>query len=155
MATGEKHAAITQTLALSTVVALAYAMGDVSTAVLAGGGCLAGLLIEPDLDVDGITQSERLLLKNILPLGIVWYILWYPYAWVIPHRSKVSHFPILGTLGRVLHLSLWVFAIAALLGQADALYAWLQTVPLPYWAALAAGLAVADVGHWFADGMPS
>jgi uncharacterized metal-binding protein len=155
MATGEKHAAITQTLALSTVVAVAYAMGNVSTAVLAGGGCLAGLLIEPDLDVDGITQSERLLLKNILPLGVVWYIVWYPYAWVISHRSRISHFPILGTLGRLLYLSLWVFTIAALLGQVGALYGWLQTVPLPYVAAFVAGLVIADVGHWIADGMPS
>ena len=108
-----------------------------------GVGALAGILLSPDLDQDGLTNSETVVFRRSRILGHTFFIYWYLYAIVIKHRSPWSHFPILGTVVRVAYLSpLW----------------WLLFIkvglPIPYLAIPALiGLAVADLLHWLRDGM--
>lgn len=69
-------------------------------------GAFCGLVVEPDLDQD----------YQAAPLGTMretggdvlarlWQLYWTPYARLIPHRSLLSHGPIIGTLGRMLYLA--------------------------------------------------
>src|SRR5512138_3620962 len=71
-------------------------------------GCLAGLIVTPDLDIRRITYAERLVRRSGGRLGRflaeLWYALWWPYAHLVPyHRHPLSHFPLVGTLLRVLY----------------------------------------------------
>jgi uncharacterized metal-binding protein len=65
---------------------------------LAASFLFSGLMFGPDLDIQSVqTQRWR------------WFQwLWQPYRKLVPHRSLLSHGPILGTLGRVLYLGSWV-----------------------------------------------
>ncbi|WP_370455492.1 DUF2227 family putative metal-binding protein [Synechococcus sp. RSCCF101] len=69
--------------------------------LLPGGG----LWLSPDLD----TRSRAL--RRWGPLGWIWW----PYRRLLPHRSPISHAPLLGTAGRLLLLIVWCGAAAALL----------------------------------------
>jgi uncharacterized metal-binding protein len=70
-----------------------------------------------------------------------------PYARLIKHRSPISHFPILGTLGRLFYLFV-AAAIPAYFGYrlrapSDAFW------PLFGWGIV--GLALSDTGHYIFD----
>jgi uncharacterized metal-binding protein len=68
------------------------------TLALAASFLFSGLMFGPDLDIQSV-QTQR--------WG--WFQwLWQPYRKFVPHRSLLSHGPILGTLGRVLYLGFWV-----------------------------------------------
>jgi uncharacterized metal-binding protein len=125
-----------------------YALGA-PTSVTWGltGGCLAGVLLTPDLDVDNPVHSHAIVDRRIgcLP-GLIWRVLWYPYAKSIPHRHWLSHAPIIGTLLRVMYIALPTWAVLTLLGYPKI---WLY---LPdCWLGVLIGLAVSDALHWAAD----
>jgi uncharacterized metal-binding protein len=65
---------------------------------LSGGYLFSGLMFGPDLDLYSIHYKRWGWLR--------W--LWRPYQQAIKHRSIWSHGPIVGTIGRILYLSLWV-----------------------------------------------
>ncbi|MEO1399640.1 MAG: DUF2227 family putative metal-binding protein [Cyanobacteria bacterium J06635_1] len=134
MTTGLNHDRITIALSAG-LTGSALAVGPYALA--AAGGALAGLWLSPDLDLPKCRARRRW--RNI---GLGW--LWWPYDKLLPHRSPWSHWPIVGTAGRLLYLG-W-----PLLGWGDPV--WL--IWWPWFAAAAVGLAVADVGHWVADGCP-
>lgn len=92
---------------------------------LIGLGCLLGVLLTPDLDL-----SENEHARNL------WYLLWWPYGKLLHHRSRLSHFPGLGTLIRVAYV-LWPIWVG-----------W--RFWLPPWEILV-GLVMADVLHALAD----
>jgi uncharacterized metal-binding protein len=107
-------------------------------------GCLAGIPLTPDLDQEGISTSEYWIIKWTCGLGFLWTMLWFPYALACPHRSFVSHFPIVSTLIRLLYLGFFI-AVACYFGM-----------PFPelnlYLAAYAVlGLIISDVAHWALD----
>lgn len=88
-----------------------------TVAIASGASFLfSGLMFGPDLDIHS---------KQYRRWGLLRWI-WIPYQRYIPHRSWLSHGPIVGTAGRVLYLGgffgvgLAVFAIAR--GQAWADY---------------------------------
>ena len=165
MADGKTHALGTQALAVllfsaevmngkingySFLPVLAY------SAVLAGG-TLLGTVLTPDLDVNAGSISEDEV-REISPFGEnLWWIYWYPYRMILPHRSPFSHWPIIGTIGRLVYISLpyWVglgityfvstmwFNVLAQNGI------WLIT--LPYFQVAMLGLAGADLLHFFMD----
>ncbi|QFZ91100.2 metal-binding protein [Synechococcus elongatus] len=83
---------------------------DVSL-VLSGSYLFAGLMFGPDLDVRS-RQSQR--------WGPLRWI-WLPYRRCLRHRSWFSHGPILGTVGRVLYLGLWLLLFLLLIEGAIAL----------------------------------
>lgn len=129
MTTGINHRKITLLVAVPVSLCVAYAFhaGDLGIAQ-AGLGAAAGLIINPDLDMEG---GEF----------VLWRLLWWPYRVAIPHRSLFSHGPIIGTLGRVAYLYAFVLITCILFGL---------KVPIPPgWAVI--GLMIADTLHALAD----
>jgi uncharacterized metal-binding protein len=76
---------------------------------------VGGYLLSPDIDLENSKPS-----KNWLFLSPIWY----PYRvlsghrdhsfWATIRRGSFSHFPIIGTLSRMLYVFLMVFGIAIL-----------------------------------------
>jgi uncharacterized metal-binding protein len=114
------------------------------TAAACALGCVLGVPLTPDLDQEGLNSSEHSIIKWTFGLGFIWVMLWYPYARLCKHRSPLSHWPLLGTLGRLLYMTVFV-GIAVALG-------W-KIPPLP--TALLSwglgGLALSDGAHWLLD----
>ena len=85
-------------------------------------------------------------------LAGLWFAVWWPYARLIPrHRHPLSHFPLVGTAGRVIYLS----AILVLLWFAAGFMAPMPALSWPapdsaLWWGLA-GLAVVDALHALMD----
>jgi uncharacterized metal-binding protein len=147
MASGRVHAACSLALAALSFGVVASVSDDFGAATACASGCLLGILLTPDLDQEGLSFSEQTLIKATLGLGYLWLMLWYPYAKLIKHRSPLSHFPILGTAGRLLYLFI-VAAIPAYFGYR------LQAPPDHWWPILGwivAGIALSDAGHWIFD----
>lgn len=64
-------------------------------------GNITGLLISPDLDVDKGNISDSIIRKVSRPAQWIWRKFWTPYSLALPHRSTLSHFPVLSTLVRL------------------------------------------------------
>lgn len=95
-------------------------------------GAFAGLLLSPDLDVDGGNISDYFIRDVHSVLEFIWDVWWYVYRRVVGHRSFFSHFPVVGTVIRVLYFFPAFFAIKA-------------------YPPLFLGLLVADVIHFLMD----
>ena len=149
MATGKEHAKASRKLAPVVGVATAVFTGSVIGGVAAAAGCLAGIVLSPDLDIEGITISERKVLQSSRLLGGVWMAIWYPYAVLIPHRSPLSHWPVLGTVLRLLYLYGVAWLATAVYPPLGEWVQWLATgrYLLPF----TIGLAASDVAHWWMD----
>jgi uncharacterized metal-binding protein len=65
---------------------------------VSGGFLFSGLIFGPDLDLYSFHYKRWGMLR--------W--MWRPYQKAIKHRSIWSHGPIIGTIGRILYLGLWV-----------------------------------------------
>ena len=103
MASGRTHAAVT--VVASTLIA-ASAIEYGPTMLPVSIGCMIGLIINNDLDVDGVTHSEALVRRNVGGLiGALWFLLWYVYARWIPHRDWKSHAPVVSTIIRLMYLT--------------------------------------------------
>ena len=165
MADGKTHSSATQILAVLLFASEAtygklngYFLEPtlIYSAVLAGGAML-GLILTPDLDVNAGSISEDEL-REISPFGEnLWWIYWFPYRQILPHRSPFSHWPIIGTIGRLLYISIpyWIgLAIAYVLDPPT--FSWLAQagiwlITLPYFRVAVLGLAGADTLHFFMD----
>lgn len=91
-------------------------------------GALLGLWLSPDLDT--VSDPYRM-------WGVLRFV-WWPYQKFFAHRSFWTHFPVVGTLGRVLYLSPFI------------LVAW-QFIGLRCFAELVVGLCLADLLHYLMD----
>jgi len=155
MASGSVHTTVTVAATVPTFAVAAYVTRDPGLAALAAAGTLSGVLLSPDLDHDDITISEGILWRVSPALGIPFTIAWTPYAKLLPHRSPLSHWPIVGTLGRVLYVLALLLLVQVHLRAVgvrfDALF-WTRWPAAS--AAFIAGLAVSDALHWIADGFP-
>ena len=177
MVTGKRHAAAGRagilagsTLAVALQFGLGLGWGPVAAAI---AGLVAGYVVTPDIDMSESTVEERRV--RHVPIigwlvGPVWRALWWPYAWVLPHRSKLSHAPLISTLGRMVYVAGIVtmvrLLVAVIVGQ-GVTYGHLLTVIWSYslsnlvtllwpWslgslAALYVGWAAQDVVHWVMD----
>lgn len=104
---GRVHAAIT--IATASGVIAPYAIVNLDgNPYWYIAGCVVGLLVTPDLDIDKGNISDSFLRKVFPPIQWVWRTIWFPYAKLLPHRSPLSHFPILGTLLRIGYIFLIV-----------------------------------------------
>ena len=113
-------------------------------------GCLAGVLLTPDLDVNNgsISNHHARRMFGALP-GLVWEVIWKPYSWIIPHRSPLSHMPVIGTAIRLMYLSCVIYLLLRLVGIF--LPAIIPTV-LPWWFTPAfLGLTLSDTAHFLMD----
>lgn len=147
MPNGTTHARATLALALASGAA-AYALDHPWAHVIAlSSGALAGLILTPDLDVDDGCISNEIVRENAgRPLGFLWAVYWKPYSRLIPHRSVLSHLPLLGTLIRLAYLAILPALIFVLSG------AGFPRAEFPAWGVWAvAGLALADTLHFLMD----
>lgn len=151
MPSGKVHAK--HSTLLAPVVGLTFVVADgVLPGLAAGFGCMSGIVLSPDLDIDTWTESEKAVIRESRPLGWLFFSLFYPYARILSHRSPWSHWPVVGTLGRlgylVLVLSPLAYVLWLILGKPDAtLPSQVQHV-LFCWGT---GLSVSDTAHWIAD----
>lgn len=154
MASGKIHGRVTVTLSPMAGL-LSYLMsGDLYTGLLGLVGCLIGLFIEPDLDVNHTTSSERRLLRTFTPLGLIWIAIWNPYGKLIPHRHPVSHYPVISTIIRyiylvaVLSIPFLLFAIitGVRISSIDIIYKYRYEMG---W--ILFGNMISDIGHWVLD----
>ena len=137
----------------ATLPAATLAAGVLPTgrALALAAGCLSGLLLSPDLDIDHGNISYKIVRDSVgcLP-GALWKLFWWPYARLIPHRSLLSHGLLVGTLLRLLYL----FAVPWLLWCLASLLAPLPPLPIPHWSWLpyaVAGLIASDSLHSVMD----
>ncbi len=152
MPNGNIHNLSTTALAVTLPVAV-FAAGilPAGRVVALSVGCLAGLLLSPDLDIDKGNISYRIIRRSMgcLP-GLLWKLFWMPYARFIPHRSWMSHGPIVGTLLRLIYL----FGAPALLWG---LVSFVTPMPvfaapqLPWLPYMVLGLMAADTLHTVMD----
>lgn len=155
MPSGAIHGKITMALTPAVVVATASVTQSIPYSLCAGTGCLLGLIIEPDLDVDHITQSEGRVIRKLGCIGYAYASLWMIYALAIPHRSWVSHLPPFGTIFRTVYLLAWILPIYAILlyafgGVFERLALWVLS-NLDYFLAGWVGLLASDTAHFIAD----
>jgi len=134
MPDGKTHAIGTGMIASGTVAAGLYFMLPADVVGMIVIGELATLIINPDLD-----QAEAR--KGCLAA------LFWPYGKLIPHRSWLSHFPVVGTFIRVGYIyGLWF--LAAYLAKVH--FGVLVNVQmLSFW--LFAGMALSDTFHAVLD----
>ena len=159
MASGRQHLDATHTLAwvalLVTPAASAWLAGapvteyDVLLGAAAFLACKFSVKNGPDLDLVGVTISEKEAVRVWgRVLGTLWFMVWLPYARLIPHRHWMSHAPVIGTLGRLLWL-LWLPAfVLAAYDHGPALLAWVQTGAA---ATVVVWLVISDGLHWIMD----
>lgn len=141
---GKAHTSAT--LAITGLLCLAYALQpDELSALYAAMGSAVTLLVHPDLDVDGLDRNEHALVKRTMGLGFLWLMLWYPYARVFKHRG-VSHWPIVGTLTRVLYLG--VLLTVALMVTGMQMY--IEDV-VDIGGYVVGGMMISDFVHWWMD----
>lgn len=84
----------------------------INTLILVGAHCVSGMLFSPDLDLDSAIDNRW---------GIFFWI-WRPYMWVVPHRSRwLSHGLVVPALIRLLYFYVVVMglliAMAWILGR--------------------------------------
>lgn len=134
MSDGKTHGLITTIGGVAVLVAGEVFQMPRTQTVYMAIGCLSGLFLTPDLDQ---AESHK---------GI-WAAIWWPYGLLMPHRNPLSHWPILGTIGRLAYLWLWA-AIIYIIGND-----WVrQFISIPQhigWAI--AGLILSDTLHWVTD----
>ncbi len=72
---------------------------------VSGGFLFSGLIFGPDLDLYSYHYKRWGKLK----------VLWRPYQKAIKHRSIWSHGPIIGTVGRLVYLGVWLGVVGVFL----------------------------------------
>ncbi|MBW4459880.1 MAG: metal-binding protein [Nodosilinea sp. WJT8-NPBG4] len=160
MSSGRTHDRITLwALPLVVLAAFRVTLSGQLTAVVCLGFLLGGWMLGPDLDIHSVQYKRWGWLRWI----------WLPYRSRIRHRSHWSHGPIIGTVVRVLYLSLWVSVVGLLLvnllnsAQRTALswgdlangLSWGLVTYWPWWLALVVGLELGALSHYVADWISS
>ena len=156
MPSGKTHDRITfWSLPLAAGVAYAVTRHPMWTLLLAGGYLFGGLMFGPDLDIHSVQYKRWGYLRWI----------WLPYRASMPHRSPLSHGPILGTVLRLLYLGLWLgfltlsaIALLNVMGftgvthasVGDAIERSLRQY-LPEWMALLIGVELGAMSHSMSD----
>lgn len=148
MPTGRTHAAMTAIAALGIYWVSAQAGYSREVTLAMAGGCMAGVLITPDLDVDRPVRSHYVVKRKLGSLAAaVWWLAWYPYGRAINHRSWLSHAPLIGTALRLVYMGLIAWLVLMVTNQT----AWLADIDTTLFIWFALGLTVSDVLHWIAD----
>lgn len=149
---GHAHATASMIAAVPVALLVAQQSGvDAGIGALVGCGVI-GLVVTCDLDQEGVDASEWWLVNKTLGIGWLWVAMWFPYARAFRHR-QTSHWPVIGTAGRVIYLMLLCILVAWLLNVHGATIGWPQ-VESHYSIGAFVGLAVSDILHWMMDFMP-
>jgi uncharacterized metal-binding protein len=149
MPSGKIHA-LTTTVAAGALGPLIFMVGKqpLIHASAFSAGCLLGLFINPDLDIDHGNKSYALVRESTGRMGVsLWQIFWWPYARLIPHRSPLSHMPIIGTAIRMGYLVVGPVLVWAALRMVLPLPPLTLPSLTPLWWWGFAGLALVDTLH--------
>jgi uncharacterized metal-binding protein len=104
MPNARTHDAITYALTPFTFLgAEMYWENHLISALATGAMLFAGLMFGPDLDLNSRPYQRWGPLK----------IIWKPYQAALPHRSKFSHGPVLGTVIRIVYFLIMFSALGA------------------------------------------
>lgn len=126
------------------------------------GGFL-GIPLSPDLDL----VNKRLGGCSAISIWRTFFLHWYwGFYGKLPHHSKWSHWPILGTVGRILYLAPLGFSVWKIIDHIG-INEWPVVVMMRFglfivgtgWIngiliAVLINLALADTVHWLLDGAP-
>lgn len=146
MPSGKVHTALT--LATASGILAPYAIVQFNmNPWMYGAGAVVGIFISPDLDVDKGNIADTIIRKVFSPAQWIWRAFWQPYAWSIPHRHSISHFPLLGTVLRIGYIFLIVNIVVWIV---NLFFDTLSFVWIWNWDFFL-GLAHVDVIHWLAD----
>lgn len=152
MPNGKAHASATLILAAGLgVISITLRQDPAITTTALVGGCLMGLVLTPDLDVDRGSISHSIVNRTAgFLIGFAWRLFWYPYSRVMPHRSWYSHMPVFSTFIRVAYL----FALPMLLWWLVSQFIPLPSLHLPAWdwyPVVFIGLVLSDTLHALMD----
>lgn len=119
-------------------------------AITFASGCATGVLLTPDLDLVAGSDGQNMARRAFgWPLSALWRLYWIPYSLILPHRSFLSHGPVIGTLGRLIYVSI----PAALIYFGLVKLSFIPQIQIPWnyvWIAVV-GLMVADLLHFIMD----
>jgi len=124
------------------------------TGLLLALGCGLGAFLSPDYDQEMIVWGKWKIYKALPPitylLGAIWIAYWMPYALLMKHRG-LSHWPILGTLTRLIYLLLIPGCLLLLSGQHLEMTPLMISTMMRTILPLIIGLTLSDIGHLFRD----
>ena len=114
MPSGRTHAFAT---GLVGATALFFPLKTLEISILLSFGCFLGLVLYPDLDVN-VGNYGNALVGAVFgkKLRKVWEMYWYPYSKIMPHRSFLSHLPVLSTAIRLIYIGMPIYILLNLLG---------------------------------------
>jgi uncharacterized metal-binding protein len=156
MPLGSTHDRITLWTAPAVTLAAGLLARSSTVALTVGSAYLfSGLMFSGDLDLYSRQYQRWLCLRWI----------WLPYRKLMRHRSHWSHGPVVGTLGRLLYLGIWLASLALLIaaiGSWQNLWPWqpllwrswlhqqiLRHLELLLWVSI--GLELGSVNHSLSD----
>ena len=154
MSSGKDHARaskfIAPVAAFGTGAFVHWASDDLAWAALAAAGglvgcALVGQVLSPDLDQEDLTRSDWIVLRRLGPFAGLWLAYFYPYAWLIPHRSAISHFPVISTAIRIIYLCAPLWFIR------DWIAAKMTVEIAVFLTGCLTGLMVSDTAHYYMD----
>lgn len=67
--------------------------------------------IDPDLDHRNMTQTEYRAMRELGFVGSLLVAYFMPYGYLLPHRSFMSHSPLISTVIRFIYLFWWLFLL--------------------------------------------
>ncbi len=122
-------------------------------------GSIVGIVCSPDQDVDSGNISNHIISKRFGGVAdTIWRSIWWGYSSSLKHGSFLSHFPIIGTLGRITYLYVILIVAPHILFWLIFHPWWnLQYALLRYWEIiwenwrLILGLMASDLIHYFLD----
>jgi uncharacterized metal-binding protein len=145
---GKVHSAITIATALGVIApyAVVNLQGDPYLYI---AGNLTGLLLTPDLDVDAGNISDTMIRRVSPTAQWFWRKFWTPYSLALPHRSTLSHAPIISTAIRLGYILVGINLIKLLWWllpfDDTSSFVWFWNWSF-FW-----GLVHVDTCHWLAD----
>lgn len=111
-------------------------------------GYLAGILLDPDLDMTNRVAVRKRWERTIILFPFTYW--WLIYAKMNKHRSFISHFPYVSTLIRMIWIGIPITGILALFGLLELIITNMDMVGpilIGFWL----GLAEADKIHYTLD----
>jgi uncharacterized metal-binding protein len=122
-------------------------------------GALVGILVGPDLDVDGGYIGNTIIRNRVGRWAEVGYnMLWYPYKKSLKHGSPLSHWPVVSSVFRLAYLFLFLLVFPYSLMELVVPGAWNIRMEIHWWLVLLSrhyqiilGLIGSDLIHWVLD----
>lgn len=142
------------------VAPLAFYALDTDLAVAFTIGTVVGWVVTPDVrDIERKTYPSFFL--STIPLigwfvEIAFLVFWFPLALILPHRSKLSHLPFLGTFIALIYAIAysWLWSRGLWLSTYHLSDVFKELLASAYFSAFFLGWCVPDIVHWLMDGAP-